>query len=139
MNVTLANKLEVLQSKLEIIASNYASRSDKLTTLFELNEYDVITMFQKNEKDAVIYAQGGIALINMIKRLDNVTKHTIAFLKDQIDSKFANTLMMLDPVSTTYMKLPPPNEKDVVFGSVDLLTYYLGVKNTLVHISPCIV
>ena len=139
MNVTLANKLEVLQSKLEIIGSNYASKSEKLTTLFELNEYDVITMFQKNEKDAVIYAQGGITLINMVKRMDNISRHTIAFLKDQIESKFAHTLVMLDPVSTTCVKLPQLNEKDIVFGSVDLLTYYLGVKNTLTKLEACIV
>ena len=139
MNVSLINKLEVLQTKLEIIASSYASKSDKLTTLFELNDYDAITMFQKNNKDAIIYAQGGIALINMVKKMDNVSKHTIAFLKDQIESKFANTLMMLDPVSTTCMKLPQLNEKDIVFGSVDLLTYYLGVKNTLTKLEACIV
>ncbi|AEO97783.1 hypothetical protein EhV334 [Emiliania huxleyi virus 86] len=138
-NVTLINKLEVLHAKLDIVVSSYTTKGEKISALSELKDYNAILMFQKNQNDAAIYAQGGITLIKMMKNMTNVNKHTIAHLKDSVESKFFHTLLLLDKDAGAYIKMPQIYDKDIVFPSPDLLTYYLGVKNTLSLIEPCIV
>jgi len=138
-NVTLTNKLEVLHAKLDIIVSSYATKGEKLSALAEMNDFAAILMFEKNQKDVEIYAQGGITLIKMMKNMNNVNLHTIAHLKDSIESKFFHTLLLLDKDAGAYIKMPQICDKDIVFPSNDLLTYYLGVKNTLSLIEPCVI
>lgn len=137
-NVTLINKLEVLHAKLDIVVSSYATNGEKISALSELKDYNAILMFQKNQKDAEIYAHGGITLIKMMKNMTTVNQHTIAHLKDSVESKFFHTLLLLDKNAGAYIKMPQLYDKDIVFPSSDLLTYYLGVKNTLSLIEPCI-
>ncbi|AET42785.1 hypothetical protein EXVG_00136 [Emiliania huxleyi virus 202] len=138
-NVTLTNKLEILHAKLDIIVSSYATKGEKLSALAEMKDFAAILMFEKNQKDVEIYAQGGITLIKMMKNMNNVNVHTIAHLKDSIESKFFHTLLLLDKDAGAYIKMPQIYDKDIVFPSNDLLTYYLGVKNILSLIEPCVV
>ena len=138
-NVTLTNKLEVLHAKLDIIVSSYATKGEKLAALAEMKDFAAILMFEKNPKDVDIYAHGGITLIKMMKNMNSVTMHTIAQLKDKIESKFLHTLLLLDKDAGAYIKMPQIYDQDIVFPSNDLLTYYLGVKNTLSLIEPCII
>ena len=137
--VTLTNKLEVLHAKFDILVSSYATKGEKLAALAEMKDFAAILMFEKNQKDIDIYAHGGITLIKMMKNINNVNLHTIAQLKDSIESKFLYTLLLLDNDAGAYIKMPQIHDQDIVFPSNDLLTYYLGVKNTLSLIESCVI